>query len=146
MLMLIFHASKDKYCCSCDHVVQIIPKVTLKIVPHLSQKVAGMLNYAGKSIPVIDFSVLMGGDPCKNSMHTRIIILNNPNLKSSVDTLAILAEKVIETKELDVNQFIESGLKVEDASYLDGIFNKNGESIQQILVDKFFEYTEKNYG
>lgn len=137
MLMLIFFVENDCFCCSCDSILEIIPKVPLKSIPQKPNYFAGLLNYAGDSVPIVDLSMLIAGHPCSSKMHTRIILFKIP-FDSTVKILGIMAEKIIETRDIDPDLFTEFRLKIKNLTFLDGIYNTETESIQQINVNLLF--------
>ena len=58
-------------------VVELVPRVELRPVPHAPAFLAGLLGYRGKVVPVIDLGVLLELAPCRGSLSTRIILVND---------------------------------------------------------------------
>lgn len=141
MLMLIFYVGNDCYCCSCDSMIEIVPAIPLKKIPQAPSYVQGLLNYGGEPILVLDLSSIIAGHPSKDSMHTRIMILKNPEDRP-IKILGLMAEKIIETRDLTPGLFTEPGLLIKNLSFLDGVYITEQESIQKVNVDQFF----KTYG
>lgn len=136
--MIIFYIGSDCYCCSCDAMIEIVPKIPLKQIPQMPNYFSGLLNYGGESVPVIDLSSIIIGTPCHSYMHTRIMLIKNP-LGGPLKILGVLAEKVNEIREMDPLLFNESGIEIKNLSFLMGIYNTEKESIQRINIDKIFE-------
>ena len=137
--MLIFYVGSDCYCCSCDSMLEIVPKISLKQIPQAPNYFAGILNYGGEPVPVIDLSTIIIGRESNNCMHTRIMIFKNP-LEGPIKILGIIAEKIIEAREMNPALFNESGFQIKNLTFLNGIYNTEKESIQKINVNQFFEF------
>lgn len=140
MLMLIFHVGDHCYSCSCDWIVEIIPKVLLKQLPQSPDFMVGLLNYAGESIPVVDLSCLMLNHPSQNFMSTRIVVLKNPFNDEKINSLGVIVEEIVEVVEVENELFHDSGLKIESLPFLNGIYNRGDVSIHQIKVDVLFDF------
>jgi chemotaxis-related protein WspB len=76
MLLLLFHLGSELYAIESSQVIEIIPTVNLRPLHHVPDYVAGLFNYRGKFIPVIDLSQLLQATPCHLCLSTRIIIVN----------------------------------------------------------------------
>lgn len=142
MQLLLFSAGKERYAIEADYVFVVVPKVLLKELTHTENYVAGILNYGGHPIPIIDFSMLVMDKPCPNLLHTRIILLNGSNQSESLPVVGIMAEKVTQTLERDPNDFMESGVRIKDFSFMDGVLTENTELIQFIYVDELLKYLQ----
>lgn len=139
MLMLIFHIGDDCYGCSCDWIVEIVPNVLLKQLPHSPSYFAGLMNYSGESVPVIDFTTVMLDRPSNHLMSNRIIIFNDPIKNKNFKQFGLIVEEVVEAVEMDVNLFVETGLEIKNTTFLKGIYNSESGSIQLIKIDSLYE-------
>jgi chemotaxis-related protein WspB len=77
MLLLTFIAGANRYAIDVARVVELVPKVELRSIPHAPPFLAGLLGYRGKVVPVIDLGLLMGTAPCRDCLSTRIILVND---------------------------------------------------------------------
>jgi chemotaxis-related protein WspB len=77
MLLLTFTAGANRYAVDAAWVVELVPRVELRPVPHAPAFLAGLLEYRGKVVPVIDLGLLLGADPCQDRLSTRIILVND---------------------------------------------------------------------
>jgi chemotaxis-related protein WspB len=139
MLMLLFYVEDDSYAIDCESIIEVIPKVKLKQIPHVPNYVNGLLNFGGTPVAVIDLCQLIAGRPSSSSLHTRIILLSRTNPVGETHTMGIIAEKVTETIDRDKADFIDSGLKVKDFPYLGGVLHEQEQMIQLIHIDQLFE-------
>jgi chemotaxis signal transduction protein len=104
MLLLLFHLGSELYAIESSQVIEIIPTVNLRPLYHVPDYVAGLFNYRGKFIPVIDLSQLLQATPCHLCLSTRIVIVNYINGDKPLQYLGLMAEKITDTlKKSDVS-------------------------------------------
>lgn len=142
MLMLIFHIDDDLYTIESSSVVEIIPRVPLRKIHHVPQYVAGLFNYRGEIVPVIDLCHLLRDTLSRNYLSTRIIMVKDNYHQQH---LGLIAERITETLNVRETDFVNSGIKVKEAAYLGGILmNKKG-IIQRIDLRELFDYAADTY-
>ena len=75
MLFLQFQIGSDRYALEASRVVEVIPLLGLKKIPHAPRGVAGMFNYRGEVVPALDLTALTSGQPAaeKQRQHLRCI-------------------------------------------------------------------------
>lgn len=76
---------------------------------------AGIFNYHGKSVPLIDLAELALGKPCASRMSTRIIVAHCACAPGEELLIGLKAEHVTETIRRSPEDFVESGVIVKDA-------------------------------
>jgi chemotaxis-related protein WspB len=76
MLLLTFRAAESLYAVDVARVVEVVPRVDLRRLPHAPAFIAGVFDYRGTVVPVIDLAVLLGSEPCRHRLSTRIILVN----------------------------------------------------------------------
>lgn len=119
-------------------IVEIVPKIPLKYIPQAN--FSGMINYGGEPVPILDLSLILTGRPSKNCMHTRIMLISNPEQQGSTKILGFIAEKIIEIREIDPFLFSEPSPHIKSHPFLNGIFFTENESIQKINVDQLWRH------
>ena len=77
MLLLTFTAGANRYAVDVTRVVELVPRVELRQIPHAPAFLAGLLGYRGKVVPVIDLGLLLDVGPCRDCLSTRIILVND---------------------------------------------------------------------
>jgi chemotaxis-related protein WspB len=77
MLILTFTAGANRYGVEVAWVVELVPRVELRPIPHAPAFLAGLLGYRGQVVPVIDLGMLLGAVPCQDRLSTRIILVND---------------------------------------------------------------------
>lgn len=131
MLLLSFNIGEERYVIETTSVIEIVPLVVLKKIPGSEKMVAGMLNYHGQAIPVIDINALCDGDDIKRTLTSRIILVNYNNTR----VIGLLAEKVTETIQLDESEFKEIGIKLSNYDFLGKIAEHDDHLLQLIDID-----------
>jgi len=141
MLMLLFHVGEDRYACSCDHILEIIPSVDLKPIPHTPDYVRGSVIFDGRPLPVVDWSQLIRGSHSENSYHTRIIVFRLTEEDRSFE-FGLMAEKVTRTIQESKESFVESGMKVEESPFFGGVLTDIKGSMQYVDVGGLVDYLQ----
>ena len=58
MLFLLFQLGSDRYAIDALRVVEVLPCVQVKQIPHAPAGIAGVINYRGAPVPVLDLCLL----------------------------------------------------------------------------------------
>jgi chemotaxis-related protein WspB len=132
MLFLSFQLNQDTYALAADTVIEVLPCVDLKVIPLAPTGTAGLLNYRGQSVPVIDLCQLCLGRPALAVYSTRIVITRY----RAEHCLGLLVEKALDTLRGSPSEFQESGLSPAGAPYLGPVLERDGRFIQWIQVDQ----------
>lgn len=74
MLFLTFKAGHHQYALAAARILQILPCVALRPYAGAPDCVAGLLNFHGRPVAVIDFGRLINGRLGQRLMSTRIIL------------------------------------------------------------------------
>ncbi len=78
-------------CLPLDQVQKILPLMMLEAIPHSPPDIVGLLNFAGKSIPVIDLGVRLGYERDQPySLDAPLILCVNDQ-----DNLALIVDQVL---------------------------------------------------
>lgn len=137
MLMVLFQIGPNTYAIDSEPIVEIFPKIKIKKIPGTESSVAGLINYCGKPVPVIDLSQIILKRPSEPALHTRIILL-----QSQSQLLGLIAEKVIEAEEVDQSSFIIPGIASKELPFLGGLYIKEETTIQLVKMADLFNYLQ----
>jgi chemotaxis-related protein WspB len=137
MLLLLFHVGKDSYAIKSSRVVAVIPQVPLRQLHRVPDYMAGLLNYRGTIVPIVDLCHLIQGGSSQFQLSTRIMIVQSSD--ATIPYIGLLAERVIQTINKPEAAFVNSSnVEMSAAPYLGGmILDPNG-MIQQIHLDRLF--------
>ncbi|RPI28581.1 MAG: chemotaxis protein CheW [Acidobacteria bacterium] len=133
MLLVLFEVNRDRYGIEAGEVVEVIPLVQLKEVPRAPNYVAGLFNYRGRIVPVVDLGALMGHEKSRPLLSTRIMVVRDPG--SGPDgILGLMAGHLTETIDCRPDEFKPSGVSIADGRYLGDILPTAKGMIQRVCV------------
>jgi chemotaxis-related protein WspB len=159
MLLLTFTVGPNRYAVDVVRVVELVPRVALRSIPHAPAFLAGLLGYRGKIVPVIDLGLLLGAAPCRDRLSTRIILVNvapgdenrgKQDRSESVQDggqspadqereptlLGLVAEEVSDLTYARSEQLLPAPVRLPDVLYLDAIVQTDQGILQLIAVEK----------
>lgn len=134
MLFLLFQLDQDRYALEARQVVEVLPLVNLKQIPHAPRCVAGLFNYRGRPVPAIDLSELTLGRPARSRLSTRIVVINYLGDNGEPHPLGLIAEKTTGTLRREPEDFVASGVSSDAAAYLGPVATDEQGLIQWIEV------------
>jgi chemotaxis-related protein WspB len=129
MLFLVFRLGQDRYALDATDVVEVVPLVHIKRLPHAPPGLAGLIDYRGEAVPVIDLSELALRQPAQRRMSTRIVLLRHGD---GVPLLGLIAEKATTTLRREAAEFIATGVRNDGAPYLGPICTDGGGILQWV--------------
>ena len=135
MVALIFEVDGQRYGLDVVQIVKVLPSVRLRRLPQVPAYVAGVFQYRGAMVPVIDLSQLIKGRPFTALMSTRIILVFYPGPSGTGRVLGLLAERATEIIDDGANEPTTSGIAVPEAPYLGGLSASGGSIIQYVKVE-----------
>ena len=118
MLMLLFSLGNSRYAIPAREVLEVAPLVRLETIAMTPDYVAGLFNYRGRHVPVIDLCRLIEGARCEDAFTSRVILVEFSPTPGHTRMLGLLAEQVTEAVPLDEAQFSSTGVTIEDAPFL----------------------------
>lgn len=135
MQFLIFHLGQDRYGLSTRHVVRVLPLMAFKHIPHAPPHVAGLMNYHGTPVPVIDLGVLTRQVACPAQFDTRIVLTEFAADDGATHLLGLLVERVSHLDHIDPAAFSASGVSNVGAPYLGQVVATDGALLQLIELE-----------
>lgn len=121
VLLLLFSAGGPLYAMESRDVVEVIPRVSLRPVVNLPSHVAGVFNYRGVVVPVIDLCVLIQNRPSGQNLSSRIIMVRSGLAGGPDHCIGLLAEGVTDTISRPLSAFHDTGLAAVNKPYLGGM-------------------------
>lgn len=140
-LFLLFYIGRDRYALPASDVAVVLPFVQCKQVPGVPPWVAGLFNYAGRHVPVIDICKLAEDRPTPQRMSTRLVLAHYTPVGQPQQLLGLILEKATDTLRCDPAQFFASGLSNEDARYLGPVMRHGNELLQWVTVQDLLDAT-----
>lgn len=118
MLFVLFKLGQDRFALDASRVAEVVPLVGLKRIPGAPRGVAGIFNYRGRFVPVVDLCELMLGRPAAERISTRIIVVNYPDATGENHLLGLIAEHTTETLRKERSDFVTPDMRGTSAPYL----------------------------
>ena len=123
--------------------VEVVPCVPLQKLPKSPANIAGLLNYRGSVIPVIDGSRLIGNKGVRPCLSSRIIMVRLEKIR--FPCIGFLAESVTETIRIDDDKFTATGITDGGISLVDKVVIDEGGMIQHIYLKALIPDDLKNF-
>lgn len=162
MLLLCLQAGPNRYAIAAKRVIELVPSVALRPLPHAPSFLAGLLGYRGNVVPVIDLGSLFCSVPCRNCLSTRIILVNDApfdhnqeqdvvtpssekqvpkpsNLTSQMSVLGLIGEQVSDLTNIEPERFIPTPVQLPQLPFLDAIVQTDDGILQLIAVERIRE-------
>src|SRR5689334_12535163 len=135
MLFLTFQLGKDCYALEANRVLEVLPLLELKRLPHAPKGLAGLINLRGRPVPTIDLNELTNGQPARERLTTRIIVINHIDDRGGDQPLGLIAEYVTQTLRRDPADFVETGVTPSSAPYLGPVLLEASGPIQWLRTE-----------
>jgi chemotaxis-related protein WspB len=145
MLMLIFSVGDNLYALDTSQVVEVIPRVLLRKLHQVPSYVAGLFNYRGAIVPVIDLCQLIQNKPSRSYLSTRIIMVNYVGKNNINRWLGLMAERVTETLKKPDIDLVDTGKLLNEAPYLGEMILDEKGMIQRIILEYLLLDLQHNY-
>lgn len=148
MLLLTFTVAGEPYALDVASIVELVPRVELRAIPHAPAYLSGLLGYRGDVVPVIDLGLLVGSSASADRLSTRIILVksapggqNRREEPAAADHpsrrfLGLIAEQVIDLVPVEPEQVAPAPVHLPQAPYLDSVARIDGGFIPLIAVSK----------
>ena len=118
MLFLQFELGRERYALDVRQVAEVLPLLAITPIPQAPAAVAGVMNFRGAPVPVIDVSQLTLGRPAERRLSTRIVLVYYPDAAGGTRLLGLIAERATRTMRRELADFVPSGVTSEGAPYL----------------------------
>ena len=149
MLILTFTAGGNRYGVDVARIIELVPRVELRAIPHAPEYLAGFLGYRGQVVPVIDLGLLLGAEPCPNRLSTRIILVNDGSEDHNQldgdrvgNLLGLIAEQVSDLTRVRPEQVVPAPVHLPQAPYLEMIAQTDQGFVPLITVSRLSSVTD----
>jgi chemotaxis-related protein WspB len=104
VLILVLRAGGHRYALDCSVVVEVIPRVTLQKLQAAPAGFAGVFQYRGEIVPVVDLGDRLVRAPCEGDLGSRIVLLRDPKQSGHTRHLGVMVDAVLEARRLSPEQ------------------------------------------
>jgi len=136
MLLLSFNIGAQQFAIAAKQIIEILPLTSFKPISGAPSYVAGLLDYRGTPVPIINLCLLTYGNNYNRVLSSRIIIVNYTANNRRIYPLGLIAEKVTETKTIPKSEFVTTGICVDELPFLGDVTNNDGEMIQFVEINQ----------
>jgi chemotaxis-related protein WspB len=136
MLFMTFQLGDNRYAFDAGQIEEILPLIGIKAMPRAPDGVAGVFNYRGAPVPVIDLSELTLGRPAQRRLSTRILVVHYATDNGDKRLLGLIAEKAMVTVRRDADAFVSTGVGSDRIVYLEPVATDAHGLLQWIDVKK----------
>ena len=138
MIFLVFEINGNPFALAAERIHRIIPFVSTRKLPRAPEAVAGLLEYRGASVPVLDLSILMGFGASPANLSTRTILTHYMDSESSQPRglLGLVAPAAIEIITISPSALTAKGIDIREAPYLGAIASTEDQFIQTLNLDQ----------
>ena len=137
MLLLTFTVAGDLYAIEATLVEKVLPPVTLRRIPGADVAVAGILDYLGKALPVVDLVALYTGQACLRKLSTRILIVKYRKPAAS-HLLGLLVAEATDTINVDSTSLQSANVASGPHMGLGSVLVHNGRWVQLVQPENLF--------
>jgi chemotaxis-related protein WspB len=129
ILFLTFRIGDETYALDTADICEVLPLLRITRVPHAPSGVAGLINYRGRSVPVVDLRELMLGESARPHISTRLILVRHGE-----HLLGLIAEQATEMMRREQVSFADSGVANDTAPYLGPVTQDGDRLIRRFEV------------
>lgn len=135
MHLLSFTVGDDFYAVETRHVVEVLPFLAPRPIPHAPAHVAGVFTYRGSLVAVIDMARLLGTRALRDRLGTRTIVTEHTPPGRTPVRVGIAAENVLVLLSTRDAENVLSTPRQPAAPYLGPLLRLDGRTIQIIAVE-----------
>jgi chemotaxis-related protein WspB len=132
MLYLTFQLGTEAYALAGRWIVEVIPWVSLRPLACVPEFVAGVFDYKGTVVPVLDLCLLAAGRTAEARMSSRIVVVRYPLASGESRSLGLLAEQVTDLVHLREDQIESTGVSAPGAEFMGGVVRVEGRLVQVV--------------
>jgi len=140
-----FFVDEDRYVIAARDIVEIVPAVSLKTVPMLPDYAAGLMNYHGSQVPVIDICHLFLNRACREKLSTRVILVNRTENTGASMMLGFMVEKATEMLIVDEHLYKPPAMRNPDAPTNGPVAEYQGMLVTKISINDVFDKLDKTF-
>jgi len=133
-LFLLFRSGEERYALQAREVARVLPWLRLRPIAQAPPWVAGVFSHCGELVPVLDLSLLLGGQPAPARTSTRTVLVHYRR-GAQTHLLGLLLEQATDTLRCAPADFRDYGLDNQGAPYLGPVFESAQGLVQWVRVE-----------
>lgn len=139
MQLVSFTVGAEDYAIESRRVVEVLPLVTARPIPHMPAFVRGIFTHRGRLVPLVDLGRLLTDTPLRERLSTRVIVVEfaageDPSNRRAI-RLGAAAENVVSVCSSGEAETSLPRLHSPDAPYLGTLLRIGSRTIQVLDVE-----------
>jgi chemotaxis-related protein WspB len=148
MLFLLFELDGERYALDAREIAHVLPLAPVRAFPGTPAYIAGVIDYEGAPVPVVDLPMLALGRPARALMSTRLVLVNDRGDDAADDPgvaqtpprrLALLLECATRTQSIAPERFAEGGIATPEARWLGPVARDEQGFVQWVKVAQLLD-------
>lgn len=133
MLFLLVQIARQRYALEAGAIDEVLPLIEVRSLPHAPPALAGMFDFRGEPVPLVDLGMLAAGSPAQRCLSTRILLARLPG--EAKRRVGLIAERATHTARIDASEFRDPGVRLGDAPYLGPVTSFEGSLLQRLELE-----------
>jgi chemotaxis-related protein WspB len=146
MLFLVFELDGERYALDAREIAHVLPLAPVRAFPGTPAYIAGVIDYEGAPVPVVDLPMLALGRPARAYMSTRLVLVYDRDESDSSQAphapprrLALLLESATRTQSIAPDRFTEGGIATPEARWLGPVARDEHGFVQWVKVEQLLD-------
>jgi len=135
MQLLTFTVAGQTYAIESRRVIEVLPLVPARPIPHMPDFVRGIFTYRGRLVPLVDLALRLAVGRLQERLSTRVIVVQIAPAGGGPQQLGLVAENVISICSAEDAEASLPALEFRDAPFLGRILRLGGRTIQLLEVE-----------
>ncbi|WP_042267754.1 chemotaxis protein CheW [Paraburkholderia heleia] len=146
MLFLVFELDGERYALDAREIAHVLPLAPVRAFPGTPAYIAGVMDYEGAPVPVVDLPMLALGRPARTLMSTRLVLVYDcehdadpASSHAPPRLLALLLESATRTQSIAPERFAEGGIATPEARWLGPVARDGRGFVQWVKVAQLLD-------
>jgi chemotaxis-related protein WspB len=136
MQLLTFTVAGETYAIESRRVIEVLPLVPARPIPHTPVYIRGIFTYRGGLVPLVDLGLRLAVGRLQERLSTRVIVVEFPAAGRGPRQLGLVAENVISIVSAADAEASLPALEFHDAPFLGRILRLGGQTVQLLEVEQ----------
>ena len=135
MQLLVFSVGAEHYAIESRRVVEVLPLVTARPIPRMPDSIRGIFTHRGRLVPLVDLGRLFAHGPLRETLGTRVIVVEFSPAGGPAIRLGVMAENVLSLcSSVDAEATLPA-MQPANAAALGRLLRIDGSTLQMIDVE-----------
>ncbi|MGA0039948.1 MAG: chemotaxis protein CheW [Pirellulales bacterium] len=142
MQLLTFTVGGQAYAVESKKVVEVLPLVSTRPIPHLPDYLPGIFTYRGRFVPLVDLGLRINGMALTRRLSTRVIVVEIEVGESTASAplsrlvrFGIMAENVVTIRSTGTSASEMETKDLAADTYLGRLLRLEGQTVQMLLPE-----------